>query len=78
MKSVSIDQGGVDLPALLAEIERNSETIVFFRDGKPIAHLLPHKAARKNRLKPHPELSRIKLHYDPTDPLDETDWPEEA
>lgn len=78
MKSVSVDQGAVDFLGLLAELERNPETIVFFRGGKPIAHLSPHRAGRKDRLTPHPEMSKIKIHYDPTEPMDETEWPEDS
>ena len=77
MKSISVDQEGIDFPGLLAEMERNPESIVFLREGKPIAHLFPSYSRKKDRLTPHPEMSRIQIHYDPTEPMDETEWPED-
>ncbi len=77
MKTISLDQETVDLQGLLAEMEQNPESIVFLREGKPIAHLFPSYSAEKDRLTPHPKMRRIQIHYDPTEPMDEIEWPED-
>lgn len=62
------------LSALLAEIEATGEKVLICRHGKPVADLLPHR--KRNRLELHPVMRQIRIHYDPTEPLTEDEWPE--
>ena len=32
----------------------------------------------RNRLEPHPVMQRIRIDYDPTEPLTADEWPEES
>jgi antitoxin (DNA-binding transcriptional repressor) of toxin-antitoxin stability system len=75
MKSISVDTDGFDLLDVLAKLERNPEAILLFRNNKPVAPLTPLQAIPKDRLTPHPEMSRIQIHHDPTGTMDETEWP---
>jgi len=74
MKTLKVHEAKTKLSAVLAEVEKNGEVFLICRNGKPIAELSPHK--RKDRLAAHPVMSRIKIQYDPTERLDEEDWPE--
>lgn len=74
MKQLNVHEAKTRLSAVLAEIERTGEVFLICRNGKPVAELSPHR--RLDRLAPHPVMSRIALHYDPTEPLDESEWPE--
>ncbi|HEX4341793.1 MAG TPA: type II toxin-antitoxin system prevent-host-death family antitoxin [Verrucomicrobiae bacterium] len=76
MKTVNVHEAKTHFSTLLAQVEANSEAIVICRNGEPIADLVPHK--RVNRTKTHPELSRIKIGYDPIEPLSPNEWPEAA
>ena len=72
MQVVNIHEAKTNLSALLAKIEKTGEEVLICRNGTPIADLLPHKC--KNRLQPHAIMSKIKLDYDPTEPLSEDEW----
>ena len=48
-------------------MEDSGESAVICRDGEAVADLVPHK--RVNRIKTHSVLGRIKLGYDPIEPL---------
>ena len=74
MKMVSVHEAKTKLSGILAAIESTGESYLVCRRGKPVARLVPH--VKVNRLKPHPVMSRIKLNYDPTEPLTEEEWPE--
>ena len=74
MKTVNIHEAKTNLSALLAEIEKNGETIIICRNGKPVANLNPYLS--RNRLILHPEMSRIEINYNPVEPLSESEWPE--
>jgi antitoxin (DNA-binding transcriptional repressor) of toxin-antitoxin stability system len=76
MKTVNVHEAKTRLSALLGEIEASGETILICRNGKPVANLAPHR--KRNRLKRHPAMSKIEIHYDPTEPLDEDEWGWEA
>lgn len=73
MKSVNVHEAKTHLSALLAEVEAEGHSFVVCRNGKPVALLTPYH--RKTRLEPHPEMSRLELGYDPTEPLTEEEWP---
>jgi prevent-host-death family protein len=76
MKTVNIHEAKTNFSSLLAKLEADSQTIVICRNGEPVADLVPHR--RINRLKIHPVLSKIKIAYDPTEPLSNDEWPEAA
>ncbi len=74
MKMVNIHEAKTHLSALLAEVEETGERVLICRYGKPIADLVPHR--KRSRLEPHPEMSELRIHYDPTEPLGADEWPE--
>src|SRR6185503_17325528 len=76
MKTVKVHEAKTNFSSLLAKLEANSETIVICRNGEPVADLVPHK--RVNRVKTHPVLGKIKIGYDPVEPLSADEWPEAA
>jgi len=76
MKTVNVHEAKTNFSSLLARLEENSEAIVICRNGEPVADLVPHK--RADRIKTHPQLSRIKIGYDPVESLAADEWPEEG
>ena len=73
MKTVTVHEAETNFSSLLATVESSSETFVICRNGEPVADLVPHK--RKDRIKPHPTLSQIKIKYNPIEPASEEEWP---
>ena len=73
MKTVNVHEAKTNFSSLLATVENSSESFIICRNGEPVADLVPHK--KVSRLKPHPVLSKIKINYDPTEPLSENEWP---
>lgn len=64
------------LPYFLSKVEKEHEKIKICRDGKPIALLVPLESRfPPDPLKQHPKLMAVKIHEDPTAPLDDDDWP---
>ena len=76
MKTVNVHEAKTNFSSLLTKLEKDSETIVICRNGEPVADLVPHK--RVSRIKTHPVLSKIKIAYDPVEPLSADEWPEVA
>lgn len=76
MKKVNVHEAKTNLSSLLAKLEADSETIVICRNGEPVADLVPHQ--RVTRIKPHPVLGKIKIGYNPVEPLSADEWPEAA
>ena len=76
MKAVNTHEAKTRLSAILSEIQKDGETYVICKNGTPVADLVPHRKA--DRKTPHPTMSRITISYDPTEPLDPDEWPEEA
>jgi len=76
MSTVTEKEAKAQLPKLLAQVEKSGQSIVICRDGKPVADLVPHRVVKRN-MKPHPVMSKIKINYDPTEPLSEAEWPKE-
>jgi len=74
MKTVNVHEAKTHLSSLLARVEETSEAIVICRNGEPVADLVPHKPA--NRIRTHRTLRRIKIGYDPVEPLSAEEWPE--
>ncbi len=76
MKTVNVHEAKTNFSSLLAKLEADKETIVICRNGEPVADLVPHQ--RESRIKTHPVLSKIKIGYDPLEPLSPDEWPEAA
>lgn len=77
MISVNTHEAKTKLSALLAAVEERGEWVRICRNGKPIADLRP-VARAADPLRTSPKLSGVHFREDPTQPLSETDWPEEA
>jgi antitoxin (DNA-binding transcriptional repressor) of toxin-antitoxin stability system len=77
VKSVNVHEAKTQFSALLAELERGADRIVICRNGHPVADLIPHQQAPLS-MEGHPSLGPITLNYDPTEPLTEDEWPEDA
>ena len=75
-KKLNVHEAKTHLSSVLAEVEHKGETFLICRNGKPIADLVPHVTA--NRLTPHATLRRIRVGYDPTEPLTAEEWPPDA
>lgn len=76
MKTVNVHEAKTNFSSLLATVEDSSESFVICRNGEPVADLVPHQ--RVSRIKPHPVLCKIKISYDPVEPLSRDEWPEAA
>lgn len=76
MRTLNIHETKTHLSTLLKEIEATGERIVICRNGKPVADLTAHKPS--SRLNQDPLLAASHIHYDPTEPATEEDWPESA
>jgi len=74
MKTVNVHEAKTHFSSLLARVEKTSEAIVICRNGEPIADLVPHEPASRTRT--HATLRRIKIGYDPVEPLSAEEWPE--
>jgi prevent-host-death family protein len=73
MKTVNVHEAKTKLSALLAEVESSGEVVRICRHGLPVADLVP--CRQRSRLTPHPVMSRVRINYDPTEPLAEDEWP---
>jgi antitoxin (DNA-binding transcriptional repressor) of toxin-antitoxin stability system len=73
MKTLNVHEAKTRLSSVLADVEEKGETFLICRNGRPIADLIPH--VKKTRLEPHPALRRIRIKYDPTEPLTADEWP---
>jgi len=76
MITVTMDEARARLSELVEALQQPDEEVMICRDGKPVAELTKPRVA--NRLTPHPVLSRIEIRYDPTEPLQSDEWPEEC
>lgn len=76
MKTLNVHEAKTQLSAVLTDIEERGEKYLICRNGTPVADLVPH--VKKNRLVPHPVLSRIRIKYDVTEPLGTDEWEEES
>ena len=73
MKTVNIHTAKTHFSRILEEIE-NGETYIICRNGKPIADLVLHKERRRSIADPN--LSQIRINYDPTEELIDHEWGE--
>ena len=76
MKIVTIDEAQTQLPALLDAVAATGEPVLIYREGTPVADIVPHRT--RSRLAPHPVMQQIRLNYDPTEPLTPDEWPESS
>ena len=76
---VNMHEAKSRLSELVTAVEEKGEKVILCRHGKPVAEInkASAKAGRFNRLKPHPRLSKIQINYDPAEPLQPEEWPEE-
>ena len=78
MLTVNIHEAKTNLSSLLSKIESKNESVLICRNGKPVAEL--RRASVKTRTKglPPPNLAMaIKIHGDPTAPLESDELPED-
>ena len=76
MITVNTHEAKTKLSALLAAVEEKGEVVLICRNGKPVAQLKQIPPVPLDRLRPDPSL-RVELHYDPTEPLTDEEWPSE-
>ena len=76
MTVVNVHEAKTRLSELLRAAEKG-ERVVICRAGVQVAELRASAPVRPaaDRLKPHPRLRRIRLDYDPTEPLQADEWP---
>ena len=75
MKKLNVHEAKTRLSSVLAEVTTKGEKFLICCNGKPVADLIPH--IKKSRLIRHPILSRIRIKYDPIEPLSEDEWASE-
>jgi prevent-host-death family protein len=76
MNNANIHDAKTHFSKLLERIENDGQPITICRNGKAIAELIPYRPS--SRIKTHPTLSKIKIDYDPSEPLAEDEWPREG
>jgi prevent-host-death family protein len=74
MKTVNVHEAKTNFSKLLATLEKDGKSVFICRNGKPVADLVPHRW--KNRIKAHPALRKIKIDYNPVEPLSADEWSE--
>ena len=75
MMRVNTHEAKSTLSRLLAAVEERDEVVVICRNGKPVAELRRVRAYAPV-LRPHPELSKVRVHGDLTEPLHPNGWPD--
>lgn len=73
MKTVNIHEAKTRLSQVLMEIE-SGETYIICRNGEPVAQLMQYKPPK--RTVQDPVLSKISIHYEPTEELQPDEWGE--
>ncbi len=71
---IEINDGKAQLSACVEKVEKTGTPLTIFRDKKPVARLIPHKAS--DPLIMDPTLKGAFFVDDPTAPLPDSDWPE--
>jgi antitoxin (DNA-binding transcriptional repressor) of toxin-antitoxin stability system len=66
---------GEDLKQLIEKIEKTGQSILIVRGNKPIVKIVPQK--KNDPLEMDPILEGACFVGDPTEPLPDSDWPEE-
>jgi prevent-host-death family protein len=75
MKTLNVHEAKTRLSSVLVEVAEKGERFLICRNGEPVAELVPH--VKQSRLSPHAVLRRIRIEYDPTEPLTADEWPQE-
>lgn len=73
---VELDALAGELPALVRELRQNHRRVRVVQGGTPLAELTPVRPI--SQLATFPELGPIQFNGDPTSPLTDEDWPEDA
>ena len=73
---IVLDEAQPQLSALLDVIEATGEPVRIYRQGTPVADIVPHRTW--SRLAPHPVMQQIRLDYDLTEPLTPDEWLESS
>jgi len=68
MSMTSVQAAKANFFNLLSQVEKNGVPVLICRNGKPVAKLVRHEPGKRN-VEPHPRLRKIKINYDPTEPL---------
>ncbi len=76
MKTVNVHEAKTNFSSLLTTVEGSGGSFVICRNGEPVADLVPHQ--RMSRIKKHPVLGKIKISYNPVEPVSDEEWPEAA
>jgi prevent-host-death family protein len=75
MQQVNMHEAKTRLSELVRRVEISHVPVVLCRNGEPVAQIIPF-AAKGGRLATSPAL-KVKLRYDPTEPLGEDEVPAE-
>lgn len=75
MIRVDTHEAKTTLSALLSRVEESGGQVITCRNGKPIAELRC-LVPVADPFRPHPVLSKVVFHEDPSAPLDPEDWPD--
>ena len=71
MKTVNMHEAKTQLSQIVREIN-SGETYIICRNGKPVAQLTQYKPPK--RTAQEPVLSKISIHYEPTEELQPDEW----
>ncbi len=77
MITVNMHEAKTRLSQLIRAIEEDGEIVILQRNGEPVAEIHPYTCRAVVRdLTPDPALRPVrKMGYDPSEPLDEEEWP---
>ncbi|MBM3883901.1 MAG: type II toxin-antitoxin system Phd/YefM family antitoxin [Verrucomicrobia bacterium] len=80
MITVNMHEAKTRLSELVRAVEERNETVVLCRDGREVAEIR-RSAKRRRRVRDLAPAPRFRVEfapgYRPTEPLSETEWPEE-
>jgi len=74
METLNVQEAKTKISSLLADIEKKGKSFTICRNGKPVAELIPYR--KPSRLTYDHILSKIEIHYDPTEDLSQDEWGE--
>lgn len=79
MITVNMHEAKTRLSQLIKAIEEDGEIVILQRNGEPVAEIHPYTPRTILRdLTPDPALRPVlKAGYDPSEPLDDEEWPSE-
>ena len=79
MLRVDIDDAQSRLSELVRAVEECNETVILCRDGVEVAEIRQRLGRRLRDLTPDSRFKvTLPLGYDPSEPLTEDEWPEDA